>query len=68
MIDKCLIMDNFLKFCREYHIIGEFDTGNFTFSLCSPSLGWTQIDYSDLSDFRPDLFPKEEPEQMDLFR
>ena len=66
MVDKYLVMDNFLQFCREYHILGRFHTGEFTFSLCSPSLGWTEISYSELSNFRPDLFPKPAPEQLQL--
>ena len=67
MVDKYLIIENFLKFCREYHILGRFHTGEFTFSLCSPSLGWTEISYSDLSESFPDYFPKLDPVQELLF-
>lgn len=66
MVDKYLVMDNFLKFCREYKIMGRFHIGDFTFSLCSPSLGWTEISYSELSESFPNYFPKEEPEQLQL--
>lgn len=67
MTGKIMIMENFLHFCEEYKIMGRFNPSDMSFSLCSPSLDWTEITYKDLSTFRPDLFPPEDPEQMSLF-
>lgn len=64
---KYEIMEIFISFCAKYKILGRFDPSKMSFSLCSPSLGWTEIDYFDLCQFRPDLFPVPDPVQENLF-
>ena len=61
------IMEAFLFFCRDYGVMGRFHPGEMTFSLLSPSLGWTEISYSDLHRSFPDRFPEYEPVQVSLF-
>lgn len=64
---KYEIMENFISFCAEYKIIGRFNPSDMSFSLCSASLGWVDISYSELSIFRPDLFPVPDPVQTTFF-